>query len=537
MAFKISSIFRFGPIKNFTPAAFLIGGLSLVSSILGMLRDRILAAHFGAGEALDIYYAAFRLPDLVFNILIFGALSSAFIPIFSQCLTKNKKKAFEIAGSVLNLILVLIFFISLFCVIFAPQLVKIIVPGFTGEKLKTTVEMTRIMFLSPILLSISGVFSGILTTFKRFLIYALAPIMYNVGIIGGFYLFVPQLGIYGLAWAVILGAFCHMLIQLPGAFSSGFRFNLSFNLKEESIRKIGKLMFPRSLSLLVNQFNILAVTIIASILMSGSLAIFNLANNLAGIPLTIFGAPFAVAAFPVLAFSFNRKRMKKFVQVFSTAFIRISFFVIPATVLILVLRAQLVRLVLGAGMFDWEDTVLTFQVLGFLALSLFFQSLSPLVSRAFFAIHNTWIPFISGVVSAIVNITLAFLFGKIMGMGIGGVALAFSVAQTLNLLLMLVILHFKLGGFEDQRILSTTAKIVLASIAGGITVQLLKYLVGLNLGTETFSKVFIQTAVSSSGGVLVFLVLAWYLGIKEISAVKDLLGKMLKNKKLEGLNQ
>ncbi|MEA3272979.1 MAG: murein biosynthesis integral membrane protein MurJ [Patescibacteria group bacterium] len=526
--FKFSSIFKFGPIQNFTPAAFLIGGLSLVSSALGMIRDRILATHFGAGEALDMYYAAFRLPDLVFNILIFGALSSAFVPVFSQYLTKNKKQALKMASYVLNLVLISILVVSVICVILAPYLVKIIVPGFTAEKLQTTIELTRIMFFSPILLSISGVFSGILTTFKRFLIYALAPIMYNLGIIGGLYVFVPELGIYGLAWAVVLGAFCHMLIQLPGALSSGFRFSLKFNLRDKAIRKIGKLMIPRSLSLMVNQFNLLFATIVASTLMAGSLAVFNLANNLAGIPLTIFGAPFAVAVFPILAFSFNQKKMKKFKHVFSKAFVRISFFVIPATVMVLVLRAQLVRLVLGAGNFDWQDTVLTFQVLGFLALSLFFQSLLPLVSRAFFALHNTWIPFISGLIAAVINVTLAFFLGKTIGMGIGGVALAFSISQTLNLLIMLVILHVKLKGFEDQKIISTITKIVLASIAMGVAVQIMKYITGLNIGTDTFFKIFIQTIASSLGGVAIFLVLAWCLGIKEISAVKDLLGKLVK---------
>ena len=524
--FKFSSIFKLGPIQNFTPAAFLIGGLSLVSSILGMIRDRILAAHFGAGEALDIYYAAFRLPDLVFNILIFGALSSAFVPVFSQYLTKNKKQALKIASYVLNLVLISILFISLICVILAPYLVKMIVPGFTAEKLQTTVELTRIMFLSPILLSISGIFSGILTTFKRFLIYALAPIMYNLGIIGGIYIFVPEIGIHGLAWAVVLGAFCHMLIQLPGAISSGFRFSLKFNLRNKAIRKIGRLMIPRSLSLMVNQFNLLFATIIASTLMAGSLAVFNLANNLAGIPLTIFGAPFAVAVFPVLAFAFNQKNIKKFKHVFSKAFIRISFFVIPSTVMVLVLRAQLVRLVLGTGNFDWQDTVLTFQVLGFLALSLFFQSLIPLISRAFFALHNTWVPFISGLIAAVVNITLAFLLSKTMG--IGGVALAFSISQTLNLLIMLVILHVRLKGFEDQKILSTITKIVLASIAMGIAIQAAKYITGLNIGTDTSFKIFAQTAISSFGGVATFLILAWCLGIKEVGAVKILLGKLVK---------
>jgi putative peptidoglycan lipid II flippase len=170
--------------------------------------------------------------------------------------------------------------------------------------------------------------------------------------------------------------------------------------------------------------------------------------------------------------------------------------------------------------------VLTFQVLGFLALSLFFQSLIPLISRAFFALHNTWVPFISGLIAAVVNITLAFLLSKTMG--IGGVALAFSISQTLNLLIMLVILHVRLKGFEDQKILSTITKIVLASIAMGIAIQAAKYITGLNIGTDTSFKIFAQTAISSFGGVVTFLILAWCLGIKEVGAVKILLGKLVK---------
>ena len=523
---KIPSFLKTGTVKHFTSAAFLIGGLSFVSSFLGLIRDRVLAARFGAGDILDIYYAAFRLPDLVFNIVIFGALSSAFVPIFSKYLTKSEKQAFKIAGNILNLVLILIIIISAIAAIFAPWIVKLIVPGFPPDKLETTVELTRIMFLSPILLSISGVFSGVLTTFKRFLIYSLAPVMYNIGIISGIFIFTPIWGIHGLALAVVFGAFLHMMIQLPAAVRCGFKFTLGFDLKHEAIRSIWKLMLPRSLSLMVTQFNLLFITIIASILSTGSLAIFNLANNLATIPLTIFGAPFAVAVFPDLAYYFNTKKMGAFIDIFSKAFTRIAFFVVPSTVIILTLRAQLVRLILGSGEFDWQDTTLTFQVLGFLVLSLFFQSLIPLLSRAFFALHNTLVPFIAGVSSAVLNVALAYFLGK--ELGVAGIALAYSISQTLNFLILLIILYLKVEHFDDHEIISAIVKICFASLVAGLIVQTIKHFTGSVLGTDTFVKVMFQAGLAGAGGLAMFFGVTWLLGFREVHMVKQLLGRMFR---------
>lgn len=522
----LALVFQQKSIQGFTPAAFLIGGLSFVSSLLGLFRDRILASSFGASETLDIYYASFRLPDLIFNILIFGALSSSFVPIFSEYVAKGKKDANRVANSILNIMLIGIIVLSVLCIATAPVILRFIVPGFSGDKLQNTIELTRIMFLSPIILSISGVLSGILTTFKKFFVYSLAPVMYNVGIIAGIYIFVPVFGLHGLAWAVVFGALLHMAIQLPGACFCGFRPALMYPLEAGIFKKITGLMIPRSLSLIVNQINLLLVTIIGSTLAAGSLAIFNLANNLAQIPLTIFGAPFAVAAFPDLAFAFNEKNRDKFVRIFSLAFTRIAFFVIPTTVAILVLRAQLVRLALGAGKFDWEATTLTLEVLGFLSLSLFFQSTIPLVSRSFFALHDTKTPFFAGLMSSLVNIVLAFYLGK--SMGVVGVALAFSISQVINLGLMLVILYVRLGRLDDNAIVSSIVKISLASLAAGVILQYIKYLVGTGLGTDTFVKVFTQTTLSFVGGFTAFISISWYLGIREVAVAKELFSKIFR---------
>jgi putative peptidoglycan lipid II flippase len=520
MWIKFASIFKSRDDNGFTWAAFLIGGLSFVASFLGLLRDRILASNFGAGEVLDSYYAAFRLPDLCFNILIFGALSSAFVPVFSGYLEKNKKEAFIFANVLLVSIFLLMSLVSVLGIYFAPVLLRLIVPGFSEETLKTTIDLTRIMFLSPLILSVSGIFSGILTTFRNFWAYSLAPIFYNVGIILGIYFFVPYWGVRGLAFAVVLGALLHLLVQVPSSFAAGFRFRLRFGPAEkEGLGKVIRLMIPRSLSLLVGQFNLLFITIVASALSAGSLSVFNLANNLAGIPLTIFGAPFAVAVFPSLARCYHRKDFSLFAKIFDQALIRVSFLVIPTSVFILIFRAQLVRLALGSGQFDWWNTRQTSQVLGFLALSLFFQSLIPLVSRAFFAIHNTSIPFLAGLLATLVNAFLAFFLSH--RLGIGGVALAFSISQVLYFLILLIVLYIKVGGLEDNKIISAFVKISLASLLGGVVAQVLKHLIGEVMGTETFLKILIQFGIGFLGGAMVFVFSGWFLGLRELDDLKS----------------
>ncbi|MBD3244810.1 MAG: murein biosynthesis integral membrane protein MurJ [Candidatus Moranbacteria bacterium] len=516
------------PIKNLSSQvqknAFLIAGFSILSSFLGMLRDRILASKFGAGDTLDVYNAAFNLPDFIYQILIIGGVSSAFVPIFSSYLTKNKKKAFQIASSFFNLIIITILILSIISYFSAPYILKLLVPGFEGAKFQNTVTLTRIMLLSPIIMSISGIFAGILTTFKKFITYSMAPVMYNVGIITGIYLFSEKWGLLGLGFAVVLGALLHMLIQLPSAFLSGFRPTISFKLDRKLYLKIRSFIVPRSINMLVNQLNLIFITIISSTLASGSLSVFKFANNLATIPLTIFGAPFAIAAFADLSFAYNKQKMKKFNKIFSSTFTQIAFFVIPAAIMILIFRAQLVRLFFGVGKFDWEDTTLTLNVLGFLSVSLFFQSVIPLVSRAFFAIHNALIPFLSGVIALCVNVVLSLYFSK--NLGIEGVALGFSISQIANLTFMLTILYIKIGGFKDHEIASSIVKICFSALLGGILAYFLKHYLGDRLGTDTFLKIFLQTAIPVGLGGVLYLFLSWYLGIREIDLVKNKLKKI-----------
>jgi putative peptidoglycan lipid II flippase len=508
------------PSSSIASAAFIISMAGILSRLLGLLRDRILASQFGAGDTLDIYYAAFRIPDLIYNLLILGALSAAFIPVFTGLVAREEKKeAWDMANALLNIALVILISIGAILAIFTPWLMKLITPGFSEEKISLVITLTRIMFLSPIFLGISGIFGGILNSFKRFLIYSLAPIMYNLGIIAGALFLVPYLGIIGLAWGVVLGAAFHMLIQYPAVKISGFKYKYIMNLRDSHLRKVIRLMIPRTMGLAVSQINLLVVTIIASTLAAGSLAVFSFANNLQSFPIGIFAIPFALAVFPTLSHFAAKDDQENFITSFSQTFRQILFFVIPASVFMLVLRAQIVRVVLGSGKFDWEDTTLTFQALGIFALSLFAQSLIPLLARSFYALHNTKIPFYTGIVSELVNLTLAIILSQ--RYGILGLVWAFSLTSIVNMFLLFIILRVKLKNLDDNKIVSSTLRISLSALAGGFFAQLSKYIIRPLINLDTFVGVFSQMVICGLIGLIIYLIFTYLFRLEEFYYIKN----------------
>jgi len=501
-----------GESKTITSAAIILGATSLISRLLGILRDRVLAGEFGAGSELDIYYAAFRIPDLIFNLLILGALSAGFIPVFTGYLAK-KNKAWELLNDVLNVMVFSLILISSLLIILAPWLVKLITPGFNPAQLETTALMTQIMFLSPLLLGISGIFGSVLQSLKRFFIYSLAPILYNIGIIIGALFFVPFFGIFGLAWGVVFGAFLHMIIQVIAVFALGYRYQWTFNLNHPGLIKIIKMMIPRTLGLVISQINFLVVTIIGSTLAVGSITIFNLANNIQSFPLGIFGVSFAIAAFPTLA-ELSKKK-KEFIQTFSLAIRQILFLIIPASALLIILRAQIVRVILGSGKFDWEDTVLTLETLSLFALSLFAQSLILVLARAFYAQQDSKTPFYAGLLSALANVILSVML--VEPLGVSGLALAFSLASILNFILLTLLLHYRLGQLDGERISISFVKISIATFMLALTAQAIKYPIERMMGLQTFIGVATQTIAAGLGGLAIYLLICWLLKNEELN--------------------
>ena len=390
--------------------SFILGTAYLISVLLGLARDRLLASQFGAGDELDVYFAAFRIPDFLAMVMILGAISAAIIPVFSGYLVRSKEESWEFISNLLNIFLTVLVAVSVILVIFTPALISIIAPGFSAAKKEMAVLLTRIMFLSPILLGTSNVISAILQVFHRFLATAVAPIMYNLGIVLGILFLVPRFGIAGLAWGVVLGGIMHLLVQIPPLLASGFKYQRIFNIKHAGVARVIKLMLPRSLGLASSQINLIVITALASTLISGSVAIFNLANDLSSAILTFLAVSIANAVFPSLALAFSSKAADEFKKKFSVVFRQILFLTVPVSILFIILRAQIVRLVLGAGQFSWLDTRLTAACLGIFSFSLFAQGLIFLLSKTFYAAHNTKIPAVISLVAVALNIGFSFFF-------------------------------------------------------------------------------------------------------------------------------
>jgi putative peptidoglycan lipid II flippase len=511
-----------GSIQSVGGAALIIAAAGVASRLFGFLRDRILAAQFGAGDVLDAYYAAFRIPDFMYGLLVLGALSAAFVPVFTELyVEKKEEEAWRLSLGVLHLLVFALGFSAILFALFAPALMEALVPGFSPEKKELAARMTRVMLLSPIFLGISAVLGGVLVSLKRFLLYSIAPIFYNLGIIFGALVLVPKMGIAGLSWGVVLGAMAHALIQYVDIRPAGFRYRFSVRdfWKNDAVTKVIRLMVPRSIGMAVNQVGFFVITVFASTLASGSLAAFTLANNIQSVPLGLFGIAFSLAVFPTLSALAARRSEDEFIPIFSKTLRRILFFVLPLSVFIVVLRAQIVRVILGSGEFDWNDTITTFSVLGILSVSLFAQSLIPLFARAFFALQDTKTPLYAALASEAVHIGLTFFL--INRFQVEGMAWAFSIATVVNLVLLYWFLRRRFAEWSDRSLLVSSGKIFAASIAAGVVAQSVKSLFGFHEARlDTFVEIFVQFAITLVTGGATFVLLSWIMRVEELEHLK-----------------
>ncbi len=462
----------FSASESIAGAALIIAVLSIASRLLGVIRDRILAGTFGAGQTLDLYYAAFRFPDLIFNLLVLGALSAGFIPIFSSLMAKREhERAWRLTNNIINILCAGLTVLCGLGMIFAPWLTNFIAPGFSLESRPILIQLTRVMFLSPLLLGASSIVGSVLQSKQRFFVYSLSPIFYNLGIIAGALLLAPRFGIIGLGWGVAIGSAAHLLVQLPTFFGLGFRYQKLFEWRDAGVLSVFKMMSARTLGLAVTQINLMVITVIASTLTAGSLTVFNLANNLQAFPVSIFGISFALAVFPLMSAATEKD---KIAALFSKTFRQILFFIIPAMVVFISLRAQIIRLILGSGKFDWNATILTMDTLAFFTISLFAQAALPLLTRSFYAQHDSRTPLYTGLVAEIANVTLSLWLAR--KLGAPGLALGFSLSSIINFILLFVFLRRRLGGLDEGRILKSTFKYTLAAILAAIAIQAMKLL-------------------------------------------------------------
>lgn len=514
---------------SITGGAIIIGSASVISRLTGLMRDNLFAKYFGASATLDAYNAAFKVPDLIFNILVLGALSASFIPVFLETLhNKNKDEANRVANSVLNFLLLSLSILVIAAYFLAPLISEHILMAERplAQQQQTTLFM-RIMLASIIFFGISNVFSGILNSYRRFIAYSLAPIFYNMGIILGIVYLSRVYGEIGLAYGVVLGAACHFLVQLPAVWRTGWRYKLTLNLSLPGVKNILKLMPSRSLALGIVQINALIIAALALRLEVGSLVIWTWADNLQQFPINVFGVSLALSAFPVFSSALAVHDMKQFKEYFSESFRKVLFFIIPISIITLLLRAQIVRLILGSfggGKFDWDATILTAQTLGFFSISMFAQASIPMLARSFFAQQNTKTPVIISLISMVINASLAWWLSTFMG--VFGLALAFSIASLLNMLMLLVCLRVHCGDLDDQRIISSVWKIIIASLFMGLIIQGVKYAVAPLVDMHTFVGIFTQTVLSMAAGAGVYFIIAYYFKFSEVEIVRNFISKV-----------
>lgn len=524
-------------VRGLHQAAYVLALFALASQLLALLRDRLLAHQFGAGADLDIYYAAFRIPDLLFVLIISASSVYVLIPFVSGEMSNgNGKAAKRLLSQVFSLLFIVYTVVSLAVFVFMPKLLPIIFPNVTDQE--TLVSLTRILLLQPILLGISGLYGVITQLAHRFVVYALSPLLYNAGIIIGILFFYPSFGLAGLGWGVVLGAVLHFLVQWPLVRKSELKISFDFRFDWKKLREVLAVSIPRSLALSMQQLVLLALVALAGTMAAGSISIFQFAYNLQSVPLAIIGVSYSVAAFPILAELYSSANREKFAVHVLTALRHIIFWSVPVIALIVVLRAQLVRVVLGSGAFDWTDTRLTAAVLALLSLSLTAQAVYLVVVRAFYAGGRTQIPFYGTLIGSVFAIGSAYGFLLLYGahdqariiissfMRLDGVfgseVLALAFGYSVATILQTMVLTWVMGKvFEIP--LGVTWKPLghafCAAIVGGLSAYITLNFIVEGIDQERFLGVLIQGLLAGVAGIVGTVVTYAFFGSRELHEI------------------
>ncbi len=499
------------------------------SNVLGVVRDHYLAQKIPTA-LLDTYYAAFRIPDLLFNLLLLGAITSAFLPVFVGAWNKGKgaARAWEIAQTMTTISALFTVTLAIFLFILAPVLIPLVVPSFDPERMQIVVQLTRIMLLSPLFFGFSYIFGTVLNAFGQFVAYSAAPLIYNGAIIVATIMFADRYGVYAVTWGVVAGAALHMLTQLPSVLRLGFRWKFIFTTRDPAVRRIGSLMIPRVLALGSQQLALTAFTVIGSAMTAGSIAIYNLTNNIQTAPVVILGTSFATAYFARMAGLASANEKNKLGELIEQLVRVITFLLIPASVGLFILRAQVVRLILGSGHFSWSQTISAIDTLAWFIPGIIAQGLMPVFARAFYSIHDTRTPMIITVVSFALMVGIS-LTGTLMGAEVPVLALAFSIGSIVNAVWMLMVLAHRLPSLSLERIVRSSTQIALIAsgmgfamwlalrIANGTGIQIFSQQVipGVGLDTHTGIGLLIQALFASLVGIAVYYVLTQGFNVRE----------------------
>ncbi len=531
-------------------AAFLLGTFTLVSQVLALFRDRMLANYFGAGQTLDIYYTAFRIPDLIFAAIASLVSISVLIPFFSGVLEHRKADARKFLDTVFTVFMFVMVAVSLIIFWLMPYIAKWFFSGLgDAQALAQLVLLSRLLLLQPICLGISNMLGVITQIGKRFFVYALSPILYNVAIIFGLVFLYPYFGLKGVIMGVVIGGILHFLIQIPYVFKEGLIPSFTLNIDWPTVKEVIKISIPRTIALSANTLELIIITVYASMLAVGSVSIFNLSLNLQSVPFAIVGVSYALAAFPTLSAHFAKGEKEEFMKHMIVATKHIIFWSIPISALFIVLRAQIVRTILGSGNFNWEDTRLTAACLALFVFSLVAQGLELLFIRGYYAAGRTAKPLFINLISSVATVGFPFLLMKVftysdqfryfieslfkVGDVPGSVVLMLPLGYTLGTLINGVAFWFmfqKDFGKFGKGVLLALWQSIQAAIFGGFVAY-----IGLNMFSGIFDPntvmgIFLQGFFAGIMGIAASVAVFLILGNSEIVEV----WKALKQKIVPG---
>lgn len=538
----------FSPQASILSAAAIIMLMVVASRVLGLIRQRTLA-HFFTPDELSLFFAGFRLPDLVFEVLVFGTFSAALIPVFTKVLKKGMGRTWEIASYVTNLGFIVFALISAGVIIFSGNLYGVLAPGFSPQETQVVASLARILFLAQGFFVISYVITAVLESSRRFLVPAIAPLFYNIGIILGTVFLSSSYGLYGPAFGVVIGAALYLLVQLPLAIKLGYRLIAKIKITKD-VREIGKLALPRIIEVSFLQIEKTVELFLASLISTAAYAYYTFGNTIQLLPVGLFGLSIAKAALPTLARqSDNPEEFKK--TLFGTLY-QIVFLVLPVATVLIVLRIPVVRLIYGTDIFSWEATVQTGLVVSAFALGVVFQSVIALLARGFYAMHDTKTPVAISLVTISLTIIADFYLIMRLNLPAWGLAAAFSIGAFFQALALFVFINKKIGDRFSLKTLTPVAKSIVASVSSGLVmyfilkvfdrsvwIKRLSFLGKLEasktiefekfvLDTRYTLNLFVLTVVVGSIGIIVYLVVSILLKSKEVWYFFNLLARLVK---------
>ncbi len=504
-------------------AAGLLVITMLLSNALGFLRDLILANSLPL-PILDTYYAAFRIPDFLFNLFILGAISSAFIPVFLDIKTKDGESAgWHLAHNLVHTALFVLLILGAVLVIFMPQILPLFVPGFAGDKFVQTVALARVLLLSPFFFAISYILGGVLNAHKKFFAYSLAPLVYNLAIIVGGFL-TPRFGVQGVVWAVVVGAIAHALIQVPALASLGYRYRFVFAPSDPNLRRVLRLMIPRSISLGMSQIVLIFFTRIGSLLPVGTVSIFALTNNVQTTPTAVFAASIGTAVFPLLGAATSEKDPERYRTLLTHSLKGVLFYMIPSATLLWVLRAHVIRLYLALNHQTWEDTIRAIHTFQWFILALPAQALILVLIRAFYARHDTRRPMVVSMLAGALSVVLALVFVRIYH-DVPALSLAFACGVIVEAIVLLgVFLYTHRGLLNIGALIESAAVSSLFGICAALVARLAlsvvsegRFTTTAGLGTAHVVPLFMALFAAALFGIGVYILLAYSFGRNELT--------------------